>query len=274
MWERFSMKFTNKSHFAFNFFTGLTHASANNVELFDAPLADTLDRLNRSGLFDNTFVIIMGDHGQRISSIQNTYTGRIEERMPMFGMHVPERFRKQHPEKYRKLQENKNRLTSNFDVYETLREIMSLAHPDVLKETTQDAGLSLFKEVPKDRTCRDARIPENFCMCMDKKTFSVKEDVLDKSRSMLSNYLNATFGTTKCVSEWKLHNISEPVVYGISSMARQGARYMVAWQRAVASNGPAYANRQPEIVELEFNATVSARMRKNWKTDGVRNYLD
>lgn len=86
--------------------TGLTHASASNVELYDQDLAASLNRMEQDGVFDHSFVLIMGDHGQRISAIQKSYTGRIEERMPLVSIHIPQKFRQQHPDKVRQLEIN------------------------------------------------------------------------------------------------------------------------------------------------------------------------
>uniref|UniRef100_A0AC35F2V5 Uncharacterized protein n=1 Tax=Panagrolaimus sp. PS1159 TaxID=55785 RepID=A0AC35F2V5_9BILA len=68
LWEQFETKYSNHCHFSFNFFTGLTHASANNLELYDIPVSDALARMEFKGILDNTFLLIMGDHGQRIAS--------------------------------------------------------------------------------------------------------------------------------------------------------------------------------------------------------------
>ena len=38
---------------------------------------------------DNTLFIIMGDHGHRFHEVRKTFIGKIEEKLPMFGMMVP-----------------------------------------------------------------------------------------------------------------------------------------------------------------------------------------
>jgi hypothetical protein len=62
--------------------------------------------MERDGVLDHSFVFIMGDHGQRISAIQKSYTGRIEERMPLVAIHIPKKFRHQHPDKVKQLEIN------------------------------------------------------------------------------------------------------------------------------------------------------------------------
>lgn len=38
------------------------------MELYDQPLVEALQRMKNAGVFDNTVLLILGDHGQRIVS--------------------------------------------------------------------------------------------------------------------------------------------------------------------------------------------------------------
>lgn len=62
--------------------------------------------MKSNGVLNNTAIMILGDHGQRIAEIQLTHSGRIEERTPFFSIYIPEKFRNAFPEKYRNLQLN------------------------------------------------------------------------------------------------------------------------------------------------------------------------
>ncbi|KAI1696804.1 hypothetical protein DdX_18854 [Ditylenchus destructor] len=169
IWERFVTKHINATYFAFNFLTGLTHSSANNIELYDDSLSESLARLKNSGAFENSVVLIMGDHGQRISSIQKTHSGRVEERMPMMGIYLPERFKTDHPTEYENLSLNKNRLTSNFDIYDTLMDTLTFSGIQDCSRSRRmqpPAGISLFDRIPVSRSCEEARIPPQFCCCL------------------------------------------------------------------------------------------------------------
>lgn len=68
IWERFAIKYARKCHFGFSFLTALTHDNSNNLELLDQNIYDGLSRIKSKGVFDNTVMIVMGDHGQRMVS--------------------------------------------------------------------------------------------------------------------------------------------------------------------------------------------------------------
>ncbi|KAI6198228.1 hypothetical protein M3Y99_01897500 [Aphelenchoides fujianensis] len=162
IWERFATRYSRHCHFGFSFLTGLTHDDSNRLGVIDETLHDSLIRLKYNGGFDNTVHIIMGDHGQRMSHIQTTYSGRIEERQPFFAIRFPKKWEEAYPEKIKQYEININRLTSNYDLHETLREILELDTPD-----RKPVGLSLFHEIPKKRDCYDGRIVFQQCACLE-----------------------------------------------------------------------------------------------------------
>ena len=47
------------------------------------------DLFNKYNYLNNTLFILMGDHGHRFHPIRQTFIGKIEEKLPMFGMMVP-----------------------------------------------------------------------------------------------------------------------------------------------------------------------------------------
>ncbi|CAD5227216.1 unnamed protein product [Bursaphelenchus xylophilus] len=250
IWERFASRFHKNCHFAFNFFTALTHNKASDLELYDRPLANSFARLaSSSELFQNSFVFVMGDHGQRIEPIQRKYTGRIEERMPMVGIFVPQKFRETQPEKYQNLVRNQNRLTSNFDLHDTLREILGLP-----EHSGGPVGQSLFKEVPTNRNCKAAHVPENFCVCMENAGPDWLKDVeTDK--------LEAAFKETTSIRPSCVENVVWPKAeqllksvspFTINWQARLGIRYPKDGQKVKESD-----KKEPsKLADLEFNGDV------------------
>ncbi|GMS80216.1 hypothetical protein PENTCL1PPCAC_2391, partial [Pristionchus entomophagus] len=104
----------------------------------------------------------MGDHGQRMHPSQRTFGGRIEERQPLMSLLLPRQFRVYHPSAYAHLLSNAHRLTSNVDIHETLLDIIDNR---LGKTRPKGRGRSLFTLIPKTRSCMEAWIPKNFCLC-------------------------------------------------------------------------------------------------------------
>ncbi|KAF1751284.1 hypothetical protein GCK72_017838 [Caenorhabditis remanei] len=162
-WFRFERIFSKIPHFGFTFISSLTHDDPNNLEMLDHTLFHRLDYLNRTGSLENTILIILGDHGNRVHPLNRyTFAGKIEERAPYLSILVPPRFRKLFPEKYRNLRENSQRFVSNFHVHSTLKFITSLSKN--LESSRRNK--SLFELQPMNSTCQDNRVISNHCLCM------------------------------------------------------------------------------------------------------------
>ncbi|CAB3398452.1 unnamed protein product [Caenorhabditis bovis] len=168
LWKRFALYYKDICHFGFSFVTTLTHEATFMLEVIDEQLSYDLSQLYIAGALDNTLSVIMGDHGNRIGAIQFSYTGRIEERMPLMAIRLPTGFKDKYPVEYRNFIENKYKLTGNFDIHKTLEDIVEMRFGEKRENSPPSSGrgISLFDSIPNDRECKDAFIPENFCMCM------------------------------------------------------------------------------------------------------------
>ncbi|KAI6189380.1 hypothetical protein M3Y97_00001800 [Aphelenchoides bicaudatus] len=180
--ERFSTVYAKQAHFSFNFITKLTHDSPSPLQLIDTPLSESFERLKQNGLFDNTVVILM------------ITPAALKKGHRSFSIYIPKKYRLAYPEKYKNLQLNTNRLTSNFDIHETLREVMQLPSKNV--------GTSLFETISTQRHCEHARIPPNFCMCMEALNPSIlpTEDK-DFMTIMIADQFNQEINATTCISD-------------------------------------------------------------------------
>ena len=108
----------------------------------------------------------MGDHGHRIGAIQYSFVGRVEERATFFSIFLPQWFKKQHPKIVENFELNQYRLTSNYDVYQTLQAIIDEKFESIEKPDPNAKGVSLFWPISSNRSCLDANVPENHSLCM------------------------------------------------------------------------------------------------------------
>ena len=96
-------------------------------------------------------------------------SGNIDHKLPMLTIVVPNWLLKKHPDIGLTLEANQDVLISPFDLYQTLRQfpIYPLDMPQ--RESHKERrGLSLISNyLPKTRSCIDARIPIQFCVCMN-----------------------------------------------------------------------------------------------------------
>ncbi|CAM1298194.1 Uncharacterised protein g2060 [Pycnogonum litorale] len=163
--KRFLHRFHNCSYFAFIFLSRLTHTYLNDAGYADVPSFDFLkDVFERN---KNTVIIFMSDHGIRYGDIRYTFVGKVEERSPFMFAIFPEWFRNKYPAVMNNLIVNQDRLTTQFDIYKTLRDILnfpaSLNSADPNRRS--EPGISLFTEIPLSRTCADAKVLDHFCAC-------------------------------------------------------------------------------------------------------------
>ncbi|CAN7997927.1 unnamed protein product [Ixodes pacificus] len=161
--------------FAFSWINSLTHDDVNGGSRVDHLYKSFFQSLVRGIYIDNTIVVFMSDHGQRWGRIRNTYVGMLEDRLPMLFIRFPPTFRRHHPNIMRNIHINSRRLITPFDLHATLRNLVKFEGtsrqldvddlPDNLQDVARERAVSLFGEVSVNRTCRDAGIDEQWCVC-------------------------------------------------------------------------------------------------------------
>ncbi|KAI2804527.1 hypothetical protein BLOT_003513 [Blomia tropicalis] len=123
--------------------------------------------------------MVYSDHAIRIGDFLQTESGYHETRLPFLYIYVPDRFQIKvtnkngiellNSEQVRvKLRENSRMLTSHMDIYATLQHILHGTIPS----TRSQYGVSLFDTISNDRTCNDAGIPEQYCLCKQMNPFT------------------------------------------------------------------------------------------------------
>ncbi|EYB84590.1 hypothetical protein Y032_0314g2247 [Ancylostoma ceylanicum] len=172
-WFRYARKFMqvykDKPRFLLMHQGLLSHGNINRIEAEDEDLANILMAMLESGELDDTVVILMADHGHRFSVLRQTHQGQLEERLPFFSISLPAKFintiygRKM----YTNLLDNKDRLSTPFDIHATLMDILHLPKDLTTMQDASKRSLSLFRPIPEDRTCAQAGIDPHWCTCLN-----------------------------------------------------------------------------------------------------------
>jgi len=165
--------------FAFSFFSALTHENMNEAAYMDGHLERFFQSLNDSGGLENTAVVLFSDHGVRFGSSREyrTRMGWYEENMPLLMIAMPESFRRRHAQMMATLHSNQHRLTTPFDVHETIRRLVDISRPYDDRQRIADGrqGVSLFDVTLGNRTCKDASIAPVYCECQLSQCLPVDE---------------------------------------------------------------------------------------------------
>lgn len=166
---------TDSPYFAFGWNARISHDSLNLPRVADKPYADFIRKLHASNYLNNTVLLIASDHGLRYGHFLKTYMGKLEERLPAMFMVFPPWVYEKYPEIGKNLRRNQHKLTTPFDIHETLIDIMHFrgSPRPVGKVTGKNGrwrlprGISLMSEIPEERTCKDAEILPHWCTCQN-----------------------------------------------------------------------------------------------------------
>lgn len=202
--------YPDQPKFSFVFHSEFTHGGYSEVSVVDNDLKQFLIYMNDQGYLNNTMLILMSDHGARFQAVRRTVQGKYEERMPYFGFSFPPWFGKKYPNALENFRVNAHRLTTPFDVHETFMDLINFT--GATKGDIHKRGISLFKEVPAERTCTDAGIQAHWCACLNWQPVSVKDDFTKRASSMLVDSINTmTYTERQLCSRLTLDNISSAV---------------------------------------------------------------
>uniref|UniRef100_T1KAW5 Uncharacterized protein n=1 Tax=Tetranychus urticae TaxID=32264 RepID=T1KAW5_TETUR len=179
---------TKRPFFLWSFYIQVTHDDFNNAQLVDQYIADFINSYRH--ILENTVFVIMGDHGNRYGPLFMTEYGQIETRMPLFNIHVPPQLLHEHQHLAHYLKMNEKRLTTWLDVREMLKDIVSGNYEPIVYHSKRAAYSVWREEVPLDRTCKDALIPMEFCLCLKRHNFPVDSQLAQTASNALITKLN------------------------------------------------------------------------------------
>ena len=155
----------------------------------DKDILAFLESMESQGYLRKTLFILMSDHGPRFLEARRAAQGRLEERMPFMGICVPPEFKTKYPIALRNLKANSHRLTTPFDIHETLINVVNLR--EVSLGNMSERGISLFREIPPERTCVQAGISTHWCVCQELNAMPINNSVVQKASVKLVAKINS-----------------------------------------------------------------------------------
>nr|KAI8749643.1 CAunnamed protein product [Biomphalaria glabrata] len=165
--------------FLVHFYTPLSHDDNNLITMADEDLKRTIENLELQGYLNNTLLLVMADHGARFANVRRTYSGKLEERMPYVSLRFPPWFHEMYPDVINNVKTNTQRLTNPFDIHETLRDILNFSGAG--QGSVKDRGISLFKSIPKERSCEDADVAPHWCACLSWQDVNATDEVASRA---------------------------------------------------------------------------------------------
>ncbi|XP_060581987.1 uncharacterized protein LOC132738501, partial [Ruditapes philippinarum] len=210
--KQFITAYKGKRKFMFSFLGELSHEYPNLLANGDDDFLDFFKWLKSGGHLENSVLIFFSDHGARIDEIRNTFVGRIEVRMPLMHIYIPEHIKS----KYRLLNEslvtNTERLSVPFDVHQMIIDVMTKNFENPSKSYMEGRvrGHSLFHPLPPERSCRDAWVPVNYCACYTSSPINISNSATAKllGKQLVKDLNNILSAEPNC-SQLALHKVQD-----------------------------------------------------------------
>ncbi|XP_075220749.1 uncharacterized protein LOC142324042 [Lycorma delicatula] len=206
----FINRFKDTLHFSLFWMNSFSHNNVNTPSSMDKNMLNFFtDVFYNNETINSTAIIFLSDHGMRFGRIRETYVGWLEERLPFIWIWLPEWYRNKYKDRYNNLIINSNRLTSPYDLHLTVRDLIGITNNENEKNYTSDACptcVSLFEQIPWNRSCENAGITEHWCTCSEYRTLS-NQGVLVRAmvhyavkeiNIILQSAKNLTKNDTKC----------------------------------------------------------------------------
>ncbi|KAK7090763.1 uncharacterized protein [Littorina saxatilis] len=235
--------------FFFGFHSEMSHDYNNKVQALDDDLVAFLTDLEQRGHLNSTLLVLMADHGARYDYIRATAQGKLEERMPYFSFRFPPWFREKHPDIVRNMEINSKRLTTPFDVHETFMEVLNYTGSGMADLSKR--GVSLFKEIPKERTCSQAHVTPHWCACLEWQRVNQTEPLVLQAVQTAIDTINGYTLTqrTQCTA-LSLLEVTRSARYVPNSHDRSREEVVLKYKHSNRPDSPGETPAPPPTVEL------------------------
>ncbi|CAG7659432.1 unnamed protein product [Allacma fusca] len=228
---RIATTFPNKPYWFMMWAQYLSHAQ-NSMSTYGEPsMIFSLEYLHSNQLLNNTILIMLSDHGMWWRDhIKASEAAFLEQRLPILYISLPKKFKEKYPLATKNLQENAEKLTTTFDVYETMHDLLNLM--DVsdkrIQERAQESSInarrnvSLFLPIDPARTCVTAGITLINCACISRESASVSEPSVIRAGNFVVEKINEKISGYKQCKKLELENVTDVFLTGMREGSIRG----------------------------------------------------
>ena len=229
--HEFLTSYKNSPKFSF-FYNKVSHDDTNVIQFVDNTLVTFFQRLHDDKLMENSMIVMFGDHGTRFDGIRLTKQGKLEERLPLNVVIVPQRFAYNHPEFAVNLMNNQQRLITPYDYHATFQHILHILHGNQGPpfSSPMKYQYSIFEKIPITRTCENANVNEHHCICRKRTDISIKDPTVVEGVQAVIDYLNRIVDTDEHASKVCENLTLKKINYAEELEAFPGSIYQVQFE--------------------------------------------
>ncbi|XP_050555632.1 uncharacterized protein LOC118276592 [Spodoptera frugiperda] len=204
----------------FSLIDDLSYENFTFVPSADDSLLDFLKMMTAKKMLEDTMLIVMGDHGPRYTPTRSSHQGMLEERLPFMSLMLPHKLVKARPSALKALVGNKDVLTTPFDIYVTILDVLGVEEdypPIVVEGYDYPRGWNLLTPVSKKRSCGEAGIMPHWCTCGTWTNVSKTDPFYHQVPHNLAEFINSMSDEerSQCIprylktTEWVVHQTAE-----------------------------------------------------------------
>ncbi|XP_034840783.2 uncharacterized protein [Maniola hyperantus] len=205
----FVLTYRDDPFFGFFWMNSFSHNMNNHPEDADNMFERFFNRLAYTGVFDNTFIIFLSDHGIRFGENRLLIESFYDDRMPVLYIWPPRTFKINYPSKLKSMIINQFRLITPYDLFDTLFEISELSQCDqVAKYSFDSKHQSIFSVISPNRTCQDVGIHDKWCSCHNLNPLDVEDTERIRSVHFVVSHIQSVIKTMKTKRCWSCTHLS------------------------------------------------------------------
>ncbi|KAL0860935.1 hypothetical protein ABMA27_009467 [Loxostege sticticalis] len=179
--------------FIFTFMVGISHNDINMVSHADEATVEFFKSFKEKGRTKDTLLMFMGDHGTRYAEVRKTLQGRLEERLPLMAILLPENLLQTRPSAQKALESNARVLTTPFDIHATFLDAMDLRQYTpgyTIPGADMPRAMSLLKPISENRSCSEAGIEPHWCACVSWNNLLPDDPLYGRAAQALLDFIN------------------------------------------------------------------------------------